>query len=82
MRCAQSLLLLSYLVRNGSERVVTSAREHLYDLRALADFTSYDEYGRDQGINGEGDDDSWLLELMMILLRKIQSMQLSEYVMI
>lgn len=34
----QSLLLLGYLVRNGSERVVTSAREHLYDLRSIESY--------------------------------------------
>ena len=50
--CYQSLLLLSYLIRNGSERVVTSAREHVYDLRQLEDYTCMDEFGRDQGVNG------------------------------
>lgn len=50
-RIYKSLLLLTYLVRNGSERVVTSAREHLYDLRQLESYTFTDEYGRDQGIN-------------------------------
>lgn len=34
----QSLLLLAHLIRNGSERVVTSAREHLYDLRSLESY--------------------------------------------
>lgn len=34
----QSLLLLGHLIRNGSERVVTSAREHLYDLRSLESY--------------------------------------------
>jgi hypothetical protein len=33
-RTYKSLLLLDYLIKNGSERVVTSAREHLYDLRS------------------------------------------------
>ncbi|XP_078660051.1 clathrin interactor 1-like isoform X12 [Branchiostoma floridae x Branchiostoma belcheri] len=47
----KSLLLLSYLVRNGSERVVTSAREHIYDLRQLENYHFKDELGRDQGIN-------------------------------
>lgn len=47
----QSLLLLNYLVRNGSERVVTSAREHIYDLRSLENYTFIDEGGKDQGIN-------------------------------
>uniref|UniRef100_A0A8C4N401 ENTH domain-containing protein n=1 Tax=Eptatretus burgeri TaxID=7764 RepID=A0A8C4N401_EPTBU len=50
-RAYKSLLLLAYLLRNGSERVVTSAREHLYDLRSLEDFHCVDEHGRDQGGN-------------------------------
>ena len=49
----KSLLLLSYLVRNGSERVVTSSREHLYDLRTLETYTYTDEAGKDQGLNGK-----------------------------
>lgn len=48
----QSLLLLAYLVRNGSERCVTSCREHLYDLRGLESYTFTDELGKDQGLNG------------------------------
>lgn len=50
-RVYKSLLLLSYLVRNGSERVVTSSREHLYDLRTLETYTYTDEAGKDQGLN-------------------------------
>lgn len=49
----QSLLLLSYLLRNGSERVVTSARDHIYDMRQLEDYQHIDEHGRDQGINSQ-----------------------------
>jgi len=45
------LLLLNYLVKNGSERVVTSAREHIYDLRGLENYSYVDEFGKDQGIN-------------------------------
>lgn len=45
---SQCLLLLSYLVRNGSERVVTSAREHIYDLRSLENYTYVDDVGKDQ----------------------------------
>ena len=52
----QSLLLLNYLVKNGSERTVTGAREHLYDLRALENYTFTDEQGKDQGLNGK---DKW-----------------------
>ncbi|XP_020291311.1 uncharacterized protein LOC109858450 isoform X2 [Pseudomyrmex gracilis] len=50
-RTYKSLLLLNYLVRNGSERVVTSSREHIYDLRSLENYTCLDEFGKDQGIN-------------------------------
>nr|XP_026494539.1 telomere length regulation protein TEL2 homolog [Vanessa tameamea] len=50
-RTYKCLLLLSYLVRNGSERVVTSAREHIYDLRSLENYTFVDDLGKDQGIN-------------------------------
>merc|ERR550519_1052252 len=50
-RVYKSLLLLDYLVKNGSERVVTSAREHIYDLRSLENYTFVDDNGKDQGIN-------------------------------
>jgi len=50
-RSYKSLLLLNYLIKNGSERVVTSAREHIYDLRSLENFTFIDEQGKDQGVN-------------------------------
>ncbi|XP_021176826.2 clathrin interactor 1a isoform X2 [Fundulus heteroclitus] len=50
-RVYKSLLLLAHLIRNGSERVVTSAREHLYDLRSLESYHCVDENGKDQGIN-------------------------------
>ena len=44
-------MLLDYLVKNGSERVITTTREHLYDMRALEHYTHIDEKGKDQGIN-------------------------------
>ncbi|KAA0720414.1 Clathrin interactor 1 [Triplophysa tibetana] len=50
-RVYKTLLLLAYLIRNGSERVVTSAREHIYDLRSLENYHFVDENGKDQGIN-------------------------------
>jgi len=50
-RTYKALLLLGYLLKNGSERVVTSAREHVYDLRSLENYTSLDENGKDQGVN-------------------------------
>lgn len=50
-RTYKSLLVLNYLIRNGSERVVTSAREHIYDLRSLENYTYIDDIGKDQGVN-------------------------------
>lgn len=50
-RIYKGLLVVSYLLRNGSERFVTSAREHVNDLRALQNFTFHDEHGKDQGVN-------------------------------
>lgn len=47
----KGLLLLVYLLKNGSEKVVTSAREHVYDLRGLESFSFIDENGKDQGVN-------------------------------
>ena len=34
----KALCLLEYLVRNGSERAVEDARDHMYQLRTLCDF--------------------------------------------
>ncbi|XP_035016740.1 clathrin interactor 1a isoform X2 [Hippoglossus stenolepis] len=50
-RIYKSLLLLAHLIRNGSERVVTSTREHLYDLKSLQSYHFVDENGKDQGVN-------------------------------
>ncbi|XP_052011068.1 clathrin interactor 1-like isoform X2 [Xyrauchen texanus] len=50
-RVYKSLLLLAYLIRNGSERVVSSTREHQYDLRSIESYHCVDENGKDQGIN-------------------------------
>lgn len=50
-RTYKSLLLLHYLINNGSERVVTNAREHIYDMKPLEEFVCRDENGKDQGIN-------------------------------
>lgn len=52
-----------YLLRNGSERVVSSAREHTYDMRMLESYTYTDEHNRDQGINGTA-----TLQLLHVLL--------------
>ncbi|XP_059174713.1 clathrin interactor 1-like isoform X2 [Physella acuta] len=50
-RVYKSLILLNYLIKNGSERVVTSSREHIYDLRGLENYSFTDEQGKDQGLN-------------------------------
>ncbi|XP_048884728.1 LOW QUALITY PROTEIN: clathrin interactor 1-like [Brienomyrus brachyistius] len=50
-RVYKALLLLAYLIKNGSERVVTSTREHIYDLRSIESYHFVDENGKDQGIN-------------------------------
>jgi len=50
-RTYKSLLLLDYLVKNGSERVVTNAREHIYDLRSMENYAFIDDNGKDQGVN-------------------------------
>lgn len=51
-RIYKSLLLLAYLLRNGSTRVVDSARDRVYDIRQLEHFEFLDAKGKDQGING------------------------------
>eukprot|EP01137_Pigoraptor_chileana_P015531 Opistho-2@71561 len=47
----KSLLLLDYLLKNGSERVVEDARDHVYDIRNLESFKFVDEQQKDQGLN-------------------------------
>ena len=46
----KALALLEYLVRNGSERAVEDARDHMYQLRSLCDFSAHGE-GKDEGLN-------------------------------
>ena len=38
----KALSLLEYLIRNGSERAVEDARDHMYQLRTLCDFQHSD----------------------------------------
>ncbi|KAJ3154365.1 Epsin-3, clathrin recruitment and traffic between the Golgi and endosome [Geranomyces variabilis] len=47
----KALQLLDYLIKNGSERVIDSVREHIYELKAMRSFQYIDEKGKDQGIN-------------------------------
>lgn len=50
-RTYKSLVVLNYLIKNGAERVVTSAREHVYDLKSLENYSYVDETGKDNGQN-------------------------------
>ena len=49
----QSLQLLEYLIKHGSERVVDDARSHISTLKMLRNFHYIDEKGKDEGINGK-----------------------------
>ena len=48
----KALQLLEYLIKNGSERVVDDARNHIYEIRALQNYNYVDEKRKDQGLNG------------------------------
>ncbi|TMS36172.1 hypothetical protein L596_003406 [Steinernema carpocapsae] len=50
-RVYKSLILLNYLLKNGSERVVGNARDHVYEMRSLESYKNHDERGKDQGVN-------------------------------
>ncbi|KAI8099829.1 uncharacterized protein BX664DRAFT_363580 [Halteromyces radiatus] len=47
----KALVLLEYLVKNGSERVVDDARSHISMIKIMRNFHHIDEKGKDQGIN-------------------------------
>lgn len=47
----QSLQLLDYLLKNGSERVIDDAHDNLHTIRTLDRFR-HQEDGGDVGING------------------------------
>ena len=48
----QALTLLDYLLHDGSEAVISYARENLYVIKTLKEFQYIDDDGRDQGANG------------------------------
>lgn len=52
----QCLLVLDYMIKGGSERVIDNATEHIYNIRTLKDFQYTDEDGIDQGLNGMVDE--------------------------
>lgn len=45
----QALQLLDHLIKNGTERVVEDARDHMFHIRTLTDFQYRDENGTDRG---------------------------------
>ncbi|KAJ8660143.1 hypothetical protein O0I10_004002 [Lichtheimia ornata] len=47
----KALVLLEYLVKNGSERVIDDARSHISMIKIMRNFHYIDEKGKDQGIN-------------------------------
>lgn len=46
-------MLLEYLVKNGSERVIDDARSHISMIKIMRNFHYIDEKGKDQGINSK-----------------------------
>ncbi|CAH8483743.1 unnamed protein product [Heterobilharzia americana] len=50
-RVYKSLIVLAFLLKNGSDYVAQGARDHIYDIRTLESFRYFDEHGRDQGVN-------------------------------
>jgi telomere length regulation protein len=52
-RVYKSLILLHHLIKCGSERVISNAKDRLFEMRALESYTCTDERGKDQGINSK-----------------------------
>ncbi|CAH8463110.1 unnamed protein product [Schistosoma haematobium] len=50
-RVYKSLVVLTFLLKNGSDYVLQSAQDHIYDIRTLESFRYFDENGKDQGMN-------------------------------
>lgn len=47
----KTLNLLDHLIRNGSDRVIEDARDHLRELKGLQKFEFVDPEGKDTGVN-------------------------------
>lgn len=59
----QALTLLDHLVKNGTERVVENARDHMFKLRQLSDF-SYHDGSADKGAGGTPTSPKFLVKEM------------------
>ena len=49
----QSLVLLEYLVKTGSEKVAQQTNENLFAIQTLKDFQFVDKDGKDQGCHSK-----------------------------
>ncbi|KAI8350930.1 hypothetical protein EDC96DRAFT_519237 [Choanephora cucurbitarum] len=47
----KALVLLEYLIKNGSERVIDDARAHVSMVKVMRNFFYIDDKGKDEGIN-------------------------------
>ncbi|GAA5795266.1 hypothetical protein HPULCUR_000621 [Helicostylum pulchrum] len=47
----KALVLLEYLIKHGSERVVDDARSHVSMIKVMRNFYYIDEKGKDEGLN-------------------------------
>ena len=61
----QSLVVLEYLVKSGSQRVVAQCKDNLFSIETLKDFQFLDKDGKDQGVAGK---DTFFLHLLLLFL--------------
>ena len=47
----KSLLLIEYMIKAGSERIIDDLRDNVYRIRTLTDFQHVNEMGKDEGQN-------------------------------
>ena len=52
VHCDQALILLEYLIKNGSEGVAAEAKVHLLQIKTLKEFQYFDEDRKDCGQSG------------------------------
>lgn len=48
----KALLLLDYLLKNGSDQVVRETKVHLVEIQTLTQFAHIDEKNKDVGVSG------------------------------
>ena len=48
----QSLVVLDFLIKSGSERVTVQCKENMFSIQTLKDFQYMDKDGKDQGSTG------------------------------